>query len=370
MGFDFRARRGLRALVVSTALAASVALVAPVPAGAAPPTNVLRARRGAQWLAHQVRANGGYVKNFGNIDAVNTAYAVIAMRATGVDRPASQQAIVWLRHQIGTALQAGGHDAPGALAAFVMASVSGAQNPRQFGGTAKRNNLVNRLLATARTSGRDKGLFGVQDPTFDGAFRQGLALAALEAAHVSPKDPRVAAGIAWLERQQCKSGLWQAYRKNTKVSCVRANPTTFTGPDTNSTGLAVQGLAAWGRRPRRQTVLASLDAIQSADGGFPFVAAKNQASDPNSTALIVQAIVAEKSGPTATRWKKGTATPYSALGAYQLECTNPDFGAFWYPGSPTDANTFATVQAVPALAGKTLPVARNTATMTVPLTPC
>ena len=48
-------------------------------------------------------------------------------------------------------------------------------SPTSFGGT----NLVARLLATQRTTGTDAGLFGAQDPTFDGAYRQGLALAAL-----------------------------------------------------------------------------------------------------------------------------------------------------------------------------------------------
>jgi hypothetical protein len=372
MGLGFRARRGLRALVVSTAVAASVGLVAApaVPAGAGTPAHVQRARRGAQWLADQIRANGGFVYNFGKADPINTAYAVIAMRAAKVDKPASDQAIIYLKKHIAKPLRSKGRDSAGALAHYIMASVADAQDPRHFGGTAAKNNLVNRLIGTARRSGPDKGLFGAQDPTFDGAFRQGLALAALKAARVNAKDPRVRAGIAWLARQQCKNGLWQAYRKNPTAACVRANPAKFTGPDTNSTSLAVQGLAAWGKRPNRKTVLRSFGKIQSADAGFPFVAAKNQASDPNSTALIVQAIIAEKSAPTDARWTKGTATPYSALGAYQLECASPDFGAFWFPGSPSDANTFATVQAVPALAGKTFPLGRTTATRTVPLTPC
>jgi hypothetical protein len=358
--------------VVTSAVAASIGLVAApaVPAGADTATNTQRAQRGAQWLANQIRANGGYVTNFGKIDPVNTAYAVIAMRAAKVDKSASDAAIISLKKRIGPALQAAGHDSAGSLAHYIMASVADKQDPRHFGGTAAKNNLVNRLLATARRSGPDKGLFGVQDPTFDGAFRQGLALAALKAAHVSPKDARVVAGIAWLTAQQCKNGLWQPYRKSTKAACPAANPTTFTGPDTNSTSLAVQGLAAWGRRPNQKTVLTSLRTIQSPDGGFPFVAAKNQTSDPNSTALIVQALVAERSAPTDARWKKGAASPYTALGAYQLDCTNPDFGAFWYPGTPTSANTFATVQAVPALAGKAFPIPLTTASTTVPLTPC
>jgi hypothetical protein len=353
-------------------MVASVALVtaSAVPAGADTATTTQRAQRGAQWLGNQIRANGGFINNFGKADPVNTAYAVIGMRAAQVDKSASDQAIVYLKGRIGPAVQSGGHDAPGSLATYIMASVADKQDPRHFGGRAAKNNLVNRLLATARKAGPDKGVFGVQDPTFDGAFRQGLALAALKAAGVSAKDARVVAAIAWLTKQQCANGLWQAYRKSTTTKCPPANPSTFTGPDTNSTGLAVQGLAAWGKRPKQSTVLTSLRTVQSADGGWPFVAAKNRTSDPDSTALIVQALIAEKSAPTLARWKKGTASPYTALGAYQLDCTSPDFGAFWFPGSPTSANAFATVQSVPALAGKAFPVAANTASTMVPLTPC
>ena len=43
----------------------------------------------------------------------------------------------------------------------------------------------------SRRAGADKGLFGVQDPTYDGAFRQGLALGALAAVHIPKTDARV-----------------------------------------------------------------------------------------------------------------------------------------------------------------------------------
>src|SRR5689334_7404470 len=193
MGSGFRARRGLRALVVTAVMASSVTVVAApaTTAAADTATNAQRAQRGAQWLANQIKANGGFIENFGAADPVNTAYAVIGLRAAGIDKPASDLAITYLKKQIGPAVQLQGHDSAGALANYIMASVADAQDPRHFGGTAAKNNLVNRLLATARKSGPDKGLFGAQDPTFDGAFRQGLVLAALAAVHVSPKDTRV-----------------------------------------------------------------------------------------------------------------------------------------------------------------------------------
>ena len=84
---------------------------------------------------------------------------------------------------------------------------------------------------------------------------------------------------------------------------------------------------------------------------------------------MIQALLAEGSSPTATMWMKGTKTPFTALASYQLNCSQPGYGAFFFPGS-TSPNVFATVQAVPAMAGKTLPVAASTASTIVSLTPC
>ena len=63
--------------------------------------------------------------------------------------------------------------------------------------------------------------------------------------------------LAYKLEQQCTNGMWQAYRANTTVACPAANPATFTGPDTNSISLAVQGLAAWGKFPRATSVPAA-----------------------------------------------------------------------------------------------------------------
>jgi len=373
MTTDRRARRGLRALVVSAAAALTLAvppIAVPSLAGAAPATtNVVRAQRGAQWLANHIEHAGGMLQNFGKPDPVDTAYAVIGMRAAGVDKPASDAAVTALETHTGTDLQTGGHDSPGAIAEYLMAVIADGRDPRHFGGTAPSNDLVARLLATARTAGTDKGLFGAAEPTFDGAFRQGLALAALKSANVPASDPRVASAIAWLTKQQCANGLWEAYRAKPATPCAAANPKTFTGPDTNSTAWAVEGLADWGKFPKQATVLASLRAVQSKDAGFPFVAAKNQASDPDSTALVIQALLSERSAPTSAQWKKGTRTPYTALASSQLDCHSSDFGAFTFPGSAA-ANLFATVQSVPAMAGKKLPVPPSSSSVVLGLTPC
>jgi hypothetical protein len=369
MGSRFSARRGMRALALTTAMSMAVLGTSAGSAHAAPLTNAQLAQQGAQWLANQIKANGGLLQNFGKPDPVDTAYAVIGMRATGVDKPASDQAMTALEANIGTALQTGGHASPAALAEYIIAAHADGLDPKHFGGTAARNNLVNRLLLTQRAKGPDQGLFGAAEPTFDGAYRQGLALIALRMAGYS--GPRGTEGLTWLRKQECANGLWEAYRPNPKVPCVPANATTFAGPDTNSTATAVEAFAAWfrGGVSNPSTIVNSLKAIQSSDGGFPFVAAPGQASDPNSTALVIQTLVALHTAPSSTAFTKGTNTPYTALASYQLDCTSSDFGAFRFPGSP-GANVFATVQAVPALAGKKLPVASSKQSLIVALNPC
>ena len=330
------------------------------------------AKWGAGYLARQITANGGHLDSFGATDVVDTAYAVIGLHAAGVGKGASDQALAFLKTQLSDAFVTDdGTDNPGNLAYFILAAVSAGQDPRHFGGTAAKNNLVNRLLATARTTGTDSGLFGTSDPTFDGSFRQGVVLTALKAAGVAKGNAKVAAAISWLTRQQCANGLWTSYRPDTTVACPAADPNTFAGPDTNSTGMAVQGLAAYSLRPMKFKVLAALRSIQTADAGFPFLAAPGQTSDPDSTALSIQAILAEQGSPGAAIWAKAGANPYTALAGFQLGCADAavDRGAFFFPGDRSP-NTLATVQAVPALAGKTLPLPASVPTSAVPQPAC
>jgi hypothetical protein len=347
----------LRGLSLVAALTTAVVTSVTVPASAAstttaPSTQV--ARWGAGYLADQLAAGGGHLDSFGFPDPGNTAYAVIGLHAAGVGQSASAQAIAYLKTQLTDALRYDdGTDDPGRVGYYILAAVSAGQDPYRFGGTAAENDLVARLLATARPAGTDAGLFGTGDPAYDGAFRQGIALAALDAAGVPASDARVIKAAAWLVRQQCGNGLWLGYRADTTTACPAADPNTFAGPDTNSSSAAVQGLASYRLFPRRSATLDSLRTIQSADGGFPYLAAPGQASDPNSTALVIQALLS--TGVAATAWTKGSATPLSALASYQLGCQDAaaDRGAFFYPGSRS-VNVLATVQAVPAAAGLAL----------------
>ena len=111
----------------------------------------------------------------------------------------------------------------------------------------------------------------------------------------------------------------------------------------------------------KDTALASIHEAQSSDGGFPFMAASGQPSDPNSTAVVIQGLIAYGSSPTThAEWNQAGGTPFTALASYQLQCAPNanDNGSFTFPGVP-GPNVFATVQSVPAAAAKKLPVARS-----------
>ncbi len=366
---DFTARRGLRAFVLI--LVTSLFFLSSGSAYAASSVSpTVAAGRGAKWMSDQIIANGGFLKSFGSPDVTNTAYAVIGLHAVKIGQTASDEALAYLQTQLGAPLQSGGSDAPGALSYDILAAVAAGQDPAHFGGTGPANDLVSRLIATQRTTGPDAGLFGVQDPGFDGTFRQGLALTALKAAKQKlTTSLTVISGIAWLTHQQCSNGLFEAYRSDTSVPCDAADALAFTGPDTNSSSFAIQGLATWGFRPLQAQAIASFHAAQSADGGFPYIAAGGQTSDPNSTALVIQGLVAEKEHPSQTAtWGKPAGSPLTALESYQIGCSGPtsDRGGFFYPDGDPTPNTLATVQAVPALVLKAFPVAKSTTLKATP----
>jgi hypothetical protein len=124
--------------------------------------------------------------------------------------------------------------------------------------------------------------------------------------------------------------------------------------DTNGTALAIQALIAAGEPVTSTAVVRGLNYLedaQNADGGFPWDPQSpwGTASDTNSTAYVVQAIVAAGEDPTAGRWEVGGNHPMNYLVNMQLAN-----GAFeWQPGQ--GANQLATQQAIPALLHRPFP---------------
>lgn len=176
----------------------------------------------------------------------------------------------------------------------------------------------------------DRGLYGVQDPTYDGVLREGYAFLALRTAG------RVVPGVAvrWLLRQQCDDGSFASYRAHPAAACTARTPNTH---DTNATALAVIGLRSL-RTSLATTAAGSalkwLERDQNPDGGIGYTA--GAASDSNSTSLFVQALVASGVDPVTVLSTRGK-NPYRALIGRQVGCAGApaDRGGLAYRAAAT-----------------------------------
>ncbi|MFF4831476.1 prenyltransferase/squalene oxidase repeat-containing protein [Streptomyces sp. NPDC001315] len=191
------------------------------------------------------------------------------------------------------------------------------------------------------------GLYGRTDPTYDGVWRQSLALLAQDSVGVRPAS----SGIAWLIGQQCANGAFAAFRADTAKACDAGLMV-----DTNSTAAAVQALAALGGHGAvTEKSVAWLKSVQNADGGWGY--SPGGASDANSTSVVIGALTATGEKPQDIR--KGGKSPYDALLKFALPCDSDSdqSGAFAYqPDKKGDltANADATAAAVVAALGKGL----------------
>jgi len=165
-------------------------------------------------------------------------------------------------------------------------------------------------------------------------FDHALAMLALAA----DRQPVPAGAVQALARTQIGDGSW-AFDGSTEAG----------KGDSNTTALVIQALVAAGHGKDAMVAqaLAYLRSVQAPSGAFAYQPAHPLVPDANSTALAVQAILAAGQDPASPAWKNATA----ALAAFQ----NPS-GAFRYTDAQRGDNLLATVQAIPALAGLPLPI--------------
>jgi len=272
------------------------------------------ATKGVGWLLEQQAANGSLGSDVGR-----TAEFVLAMKAAG--QTPSPSAVEFLKSNAAAAITAG----PGTIGKVLLAAKAAGQDPRVFGG----KNLVAALTDAAVAGSYDTGLPG-----------QAFAMLGLAAAGV-PQDATTALQIL---KGQAPDGGWG-------FSGAPVDPYLS---DTNDTALAVQALLVAEPIPGVTDVaiaraLQFLALNQDDEGGFAYQRVGAFCSpvctaDVNSTAYVIEALVAAGEDIGSAAWTKGS-TPVGWLVAHQ----NAD-GSFF---SDWD-KVMATVQAVPAVVGKPL----------------
>ena len=243
-----------RSLAAAAALTLMTGLVATA-AGADP--RRASAHRAGDFLARQITAGGFIASSDGSPNTTNTVRAAVSLGTSGRGEAALKRALGYLSTNVDKATQYQGLVRPGGTGLTVVAVVAGGRDPRVFGGV----DLVARLTSSQVPVGPDAGK--LQDPLYDGVLNHAIGLIGLRAAHLAKDASPVREALAWLTAQQCPDGGFQNSSRN--VAPLVQRPCT--GQDVDSTGYAVQALAAFGVAPPHDAV-AWLRSQQDPDGGF------------------------------------------------------------------------------------------------------
>jgi LPXTG-motif cell wall-anchored protein len=282
------------------------------------------------WLKTQQNANGGFGSPTSSVGA--TADVLLAVAATGDNAlnwdKGGQTPLDYLKANTGSIEKAG------ILSKAILALIASGRNPR----TSVGIDLVARLEGMIGSDGK---IGGESDFINEHCF----SMIALRSA----RRPIPAASATYLLDRQIADGTWSW------------NGDTAEGSgDNNTAAIVVVALIATGvpaDDAQVQKTLAHLKGQQNDDGGFPYISPSpyGTASDANSTAAVIWAILAAGQDPAGVDWKYLGQDGHSAMDC--LRAFQNDSGAFrWQDAVPGD-NLMSTVQAVVALETKTLPFA-------------
>ncbi len=269
------------------------------------------------WLVAQQGEDGSFIGFTGEPDAGVTVDAILALtaaQAAGVDTTAAVAAAVGYLGSGDVALvyaQTG----TGQSAKLVLALNAAGEDATDFAGVQP----VTLIEAGLNT---ETGLYGT------GVFDHALAILALAA--IGDDVPQEA--LDSLATTQAGNGGW-AFDGTTDPA----------NADSNTTAVVIQALVAAGEgESERVTSGLAYLAGCTTDAGVAWNDVEGSVPDANSTGVAVQALIAAG---------QDAAPLTAALGAFQ----NPS-GAFHYNADDPSDNLFATLQAIPAVAGVALPV--------------
>ncbi|MGH2926118.1 MAG: hypothetical protein ACRDK1_09130, partial [Solirubrobacterales bacterium] len=315
--FDWRPRSRSRAAAVGAVPLAAllVAAILVVPAGEA---RAGGARPALGWLERAHNSDGGYPASPGSSSsAAITGWAALGLEASGVNPldvgRAGRSPIDFMRADLDTIRSTG--DLERTILALGGAGVS----PRRFGG----RDLVAELRRRRGPSGSFEGQVNLT------AF----GVLALRSAGARPS--RLAGSASWLRRAQNGDGGW-GFRSGA-------------GSDPDSTGAALQGLAAasgGGATARRGA--SYLRRAQRPDGGFAL--AGTGFSNAQSTAWAIQGLLATGVNPAAVRAKGHSPLRY-------LASRQAGDGHYRYSSSSDQTPVWVTAQALVAVKRRAFPIA-------------
>lgn len=322
---DFRATLGILLLVALVSVAVLPGRVAarqatPAASAATAAADPLVAATG--WLLAQQDASGGFPGYSGELDAGVTTDAVMAMAASAGANPAAGAAIDKAVSYLAENGEPYARTGAGQAAKLALAAIAGGRNPRSIVSVDLFQEMQN--PPTTSVQNPISGIWG------DSLYAHALVMLAFSAMGEQVPD----AALEPLRATQSVDGGW-AFDGSTGAGAA----------DSNTTSMIVQALVAagFGDSDLIPPAVAFLETLRSPDGsGYAYGPGDPLSADSNSTALVAQALIAANADPG------GALT---ALATYQL----PD-GSLRYLLPDTDPNLLSTVQAIPALAGKALPV--------------
>ena len=205
----------------------------------------------------------------------------------------------------------------------VLALTASAVDPRDFEGHDFVEILTNSL--------EPSGAYQVNDP-----FKQAIAILGV----ASVNQPVPDSAIVWLEDRQGATGAW--------------DDGFGTADNPDATAMAIMALIAAGRGPADSLVQSALQFLADSQQEEGWGYSAGFTPNANSTALVIQALSAldEPWYDDSGEWAVDGRSPFQALLNFQN-----DSGAFQsdFGQGPFD-DFFATVQAIPAASGRTLPL--------------
>ena len=350
--------RPIRSLLLAAALV--IAPVSTVLAGSGPVAAASPAAVGASaWLAGLVGPDGGVENPYapGSVSAGWTVNVALSLAATGTEPEALDAAMGYLAGHVDDYVVRSGVDNAGALGYLILLVVATDGDPASFGTPVHRprgSALGDARHDRARSLRRRRPLLGRHQPGpgAAGPHRGGGARAgrgppvarrpAVRRRHDPWRRGGRLAGLPGTDRRWAR-GVRQPR------SGLRSPAPTPTPPRSPS--------RRWSPSARATPVPGALEFLrtaQAASGPYAggFTSYPSGDPDPNSTALVLQALTA--AGEDLGAWARSGQTPLASLEAWVV-AAGPDAGALASPFSAGGADPFATYQGVWGLALQPFP---------------